>query len=117
MSSPCSPDPSLRPPPRRLIRSTIARADQISPHILSFTISIASSLASFCVSAAHHGTVRQAFTSPPSNPELAMWTLAGINAALLASFPILQDRQPDPGKHQTAITLAASSLLLTAAVL
>ena len=106
-------------PARRLLRSTLSKADQLSPHLLSLTISAASSITIFCVSAAHHGTVRQAFTSTPSNPELIMWTLAGINAGLLASIPILLSHLPKPTsiKYNSAITLAASSLILTAGAL
>ena len=48
----------------------------------------------FCVSAAHHGTVRQAFTSSPSNLELVMWTLAGINAGLLGAVYIQKTVTP-----------------------
>lgn len=105
------------PAPLRPANSIASRANKLLPHLLSFTLSAASSLAIFCVSAAHHGTVRQAFTSSPSNLELVMWTLAGINAGLLASLPILQDKLQNPAKHQTAITLAGSSLMLTAGAL
>lgn len=77
---------------------------------LLFTLSTAATLAGAFI------TNTSVLANTPSQPELALWTLSGVNAGLLASLTVLHQRLPQPLSinASASMTLTAAILLLTA---